>query len=174
VLAAKYAWLAAQKNVAFARSGFFPSVSLEGDYYTHLDTTPTDRRWDAVLKISVPIWEGTTTFGLVKEAGAKAMESELLFKRAGRLVNRDIHNAYSNAQYAFSRLAILEKALKSAELNYTLQMNDYEKNVVNNLDVLTAIQDLADVRRSYNSILYASKRYYLQLQVAAGEIPGER
>lgn len=174
VLAAKYAWLSALKNVAFARSGFFPSVTLEGDYYTHLATAPTDRRWDAVLKISVPIWEGTTTLGFVKEAKAKASETELLFKRAGRIVNQDIHNAYINAQYAFSRLAILEKALKSAELNYTLQKNDYEKNVVNNLDVLTAIQDLADVRRSYNSILYASKRYYLQLQVASGEIPIER
>jgi outer membrane protein TolC len=65
VLAAKYAWLAAQKNVAFARSGFFPSVSLEGGYYTHLDTTPTDRRWDAVLKISVPIGEGTTSVAVL-------------------------------------------------------------------------------------------------------------
>jgi outer membrane protein TolC len=174
VLAAQYAWLSARKNAAFARSGFFPSVDLEADYYTHPESTPTERRWDAILKISVPIWEGTTTFGLVKEADAKARESELLFKRAGRLVNQDVHNAYSTAQYAFSRLAILEKALKSAELNYTLQKNDYERNVVNNLDVLTAIQALADVRRSYNSILYASKRYYLQLQVAAGEIPVER
>ncbi|MDD5731002.1 MAG: TolC family protein [Candidatus Omnitrophica bacterium] len=174
VLAAKYAWLSAQKNVAFARSGFFPSVNLESDYYTHLATAPSDARWDAVLKISVPLWEGTSNFGLVKEANAKAREGELLFKRAGRLANQDIHNAYINAQYAFSRLAILEKALKSAELNYTLQINDYEKNVVNNLDVLTAIQNLANVRRSYNSVLYTSKRYYLQLQVAAGEIPVER
>jgi outer membrane protein TolC len=149
-------------------------VNLEGDYYTHLASTPTDRRWDAVLNISVPIWEGTTTFGLVKEAHAKARESELLFKRSARLVNQDIHNAYSNAQYAYARLVILEKALQSAELNYTLQKNDYEKNVVNNLDVLTALQSLADVRRSYNSILYTSKRYYLQLQVAAGEIPIEK
>ena len=174
LLAAKYAWFLAQKNVAIARSGFFPSVSFEGDYFTHLASTPTERRWDAVLKVSVPIWEGTSTFGLVKEANAKARESELLFKRTGRLVNQDIHLAYINAHSVFSRLAILEKALKSAESNYTLQLADYDKNVVNNLDVLSAIQNLNDVRRSYNSILYTSKRYYLQLQVASGEIPVEK
>ena len=58
----------------------------------------------------------------------------------------------------------------SAELSYHLQTQDYKLNVVNNLDVLTAIQNLEDVRRSYIHTSFESKRFYWQLLTAAGEI----
>ena len=170
VLAANFAWQLDKKGIQVARSGFFPSVNLEGDYYTHRNSQPRDSRWEALLTIDVPIFEGTTTYGQLKEAVSKARESQLSFQRSGRTAIQDIHDAYANAQAALLRTAILEKALKSAELNYQLQTQDYKLNVVNNLDVLTALQNLEDIRRNYNHIFFEGKRIYWQLQVAAGEI----
>jgi hypothetical protein len=46
-------------------------------------------------------------------------------------------------------------------------------NVVNNLDVLTAIQNLENIRRNFNHVSYESKRFYWHLLVAAGEIKVE-
>lgn len=170
VQAANLAWKVSQKQIAIAKSGFFPTVSLEGDYFTHRTSTPSDSRWTGLLTFNVPIFEGTTTYGKVKEAIAKTRENELLFTRAGRAAFQDIHDAYINAQAAFLRVNALEKALKSAELNYTLQLQDYQSNLVNNLDVLTALQNLEDIRRNFLRTSYDSKRFYRQLQVAAGEI----
>ena len=170
VQASYYAWKLSQENIVVARSGFFPQVNLEGDYFTHRSSAPTDSKWDALLVVNVPIFEGTTTYGQVKEANSVAKQSGLLYSRLGRIALQDIHDAYINMQISIFRKKTLGKALTSAELSYHLQTQDYKLNVVNNLDVLTAIQNLQDVRRSYIHTSYESKRFYWQLLAAAGEI----
>lgn len=170
VRAANFAWQADQKGVMAARSGFYPQVNLEGDYYTHRANPPTDSSWGALITIYVPIFEGTITYGQVKQAIAIARESELLLQRARRVAVREIHDAYVYARADILRVGILDKALKSAEKNYDLQRQDYRLSVVNNLDVLAALQSLEDVRRSFIHILNERKRFYWQLLVAAGEI----
>jgi outer membrane protein len=173
VQAQEYAWQAAKKNVAIAKSGFWPTISAEGDYFTHRSSAPLDSKWQVLAAVNIPIFEGTTVFGQVKQANAIARENELLSQLAGRSAAQDIRNAYVNASYAFSRAGVLEQALKSAELNYKLQQDDYKLNVVNNLDVLTALKSLQDVRGTYTHMLYEGRRFYWQLAVAAGEIDPE-
>ena len=170
VQAAYFAWKSGQENITVARSGLLPQISLQSDYYTHRVNSPHDSKWDALLGINVPIFEGTTVYGQVKEAGALAKQSGLLYGRLGRIAIENIHDAYINMQISIARKKTLGKALKSAELSYHLQTQDYKLNVVNNLDVITAIQNLQDVRRSYIHTSYESKRFYWQLLAAAGEI----
>ncbi|MDD5477657.1 MAG: TolC family protein [Candidatus Omnitrophica bacterium] len=173
VQAAYYALRSDQEKIAIARSGFFPQVSLEGDYFTHRSLAPADSKWRTLLTVSVPIFEGTTTYGQVKEADSVARQTGLLYSRIGRIAIENIHDAYVNMQISILRKKTLGKALGSAELSYHLQTQDYKLNVVNNLDVLTAIQNLEDVRRSYIHTSYESKRFYWQLLAAAGEINPE-
>ena len=52
---------------------------------------------------------------------------------------------------------------------YYLQRKDYERSLVNNLDVLAAIQMLQDTERNYIHAVYEAKRLYWQLKVAIGE-----
>ena len=170
VQAAYYALRLDQEKIAIARSGFLPQVSLQGDYFTHRSSAPADSKWDTLLSVSVPIFEGTTTYGQVKEANSVAKQTGLLYSRIGRLAIENIHDAYINMQMSTIRKRTLGKALQSAELSYHLQTQDYKLNVVNNLDVITAIQNLADVRRSYIHTSYEGKRFYWQLLTAAGEI----
>lgn len=171
VLAQQLAWKTAKEGATVARSNFLPTVTAEGDYFTHRQPSARGSGdWQAFISVNIPLFEGTTNFGQVKEANAIAKENELLYKRAGRVAEQDIHNAYVNTSASFLRTRILEKALKSAELNYDLQSRDYKLNVVNNLDVLTALQDLENARRNYTRVSYESRRFYWQLQTAAGEI----
>lgn len=170
VQAAYYALRADQEKITIAKSGFLPQINLQGDYFTHRSSAPLDSKWDALLSVKVPIFEGTTTYGQVKEANSAAKQTELLYNRTGRIAIENIHDAYINMQIAIARKKTLGKALKSAELSYHLQTQDYKLNVVNNLDVLTAIQNLEDVRRSYIHTSYESKRFYWQLLAAAGQI----
>lgn len=170
VLAALNAWKVDQKNITIAKSGFLPQVNLEGDYFGHRSSSPSDSYWQGLLTVNVPIFEGTTTYGQVKEAASRARASGLAYQRTGRIAVQDAHDSFVNAWADLSRRSVLEKALKSAELNYKLQLEDYKENIVNNLEVLTAIQDLENVRQSYNHVLYESKRFYWQLLAAAGEI----
>ncbi|MCX5687787.1 MAG: TolC family protein, partial [Candidatus Omnitrophica bacterium] len=160
----------AEKQAYIAKTALLPTVTLEGNYYERRNTTPLDVTWSTVLKISVPIFEGTTTYGNIKQANAKSREAELIYKRAKRLAIQNVHDSYVRAYSAVLMSKAMEKALKSAELNYSLQKDDYKNNLVSNLDVLTAIQGFADTRRSYMHTFYEKKRMYWQLEAAAGNI----
>jgi len=170
VQAADFAAGVARKASYIAKTALLPTVTLEGDYYERCNTTPLDTTWSTILKVSVPIFEGTTTYGNIKQANARFEEKELEYKRARRLAVQDIHDSYVLACSSILRAKALDRALKSAELNYSLQKDDYKNNLVNNLDVLTAIQNFGNTRRSYMHSLYEKKRMFWQLQAATGNI----
>jgi outer membrane protein TolC len=173
VKAAEYAWGVAKKQVTVSRSDLFPTVSLEGNGFVHKNDAPNDQSWATVLKVDVPIFEGTTTYGNIKGSNAQARISELELQQTQRLAVQDIRDSYSRAHAAILRVLALDNALKAAEKNYSLQKKDYEYNLVNNLDVLSAIRSLGDTRRNFLQALYEKKRYYWQLRAAVGEIGQE-
>jgi outer membrane protein TolC len=173
VEAAKYAWKSDEKQIMVTESGFLPQINLEASRYGHRSSSPEDARWDAMLTVDVPLFEEHTTFGAVKEAIATARSSELMFHRVKRIALQEIHNAYVNMNSSLAVYMALEKALSAAEENYSLQTKDYQISVVNNLDVLTAIQNLGDVKRAHVQALYETKRFYWRLLVAAGEVGGD-
>lgn len=171
VVAAGKAWELTRKNTIVAKSGLLPTVSVEGNYYTSRTTAPQDNKWDALFKVDVPIFDGAETLGAIKAANAQMRESQLQFQRAKRSAIQDIRDAYVRFKTAISRSNALKKAFAAAEMNYGLQRDDYRKNLVNNLDVLSAIQTLENTRRSFIEAAYETKRLYWQLQVAVGENP---
>ncbi len=174
VKAAQQAWDLARKKAAIAKTDLLPNVSVSGNYYTDRTTLPADSKWDAVLKVNVPIFEGTETYGSIKEANAKAREAEFQFRQTQRLAIQDIKDSYEKFQAAILSRDALKKGLASARMNYKLQKRDYQLNLVNNLDVLAAIQTLEDTRRNFIHALYDSKRLYWQLLAAAGEAVMEK
>lgn len=174
VEAARFAWEVDKKKIDVARAGFLPSVDLEGGYYNHKSIEPAEGKWDALLSISVPIFDGGLASGAVRETKSVARQSELAYKRSIRLAVQDIHDSYSLVTTAADRTEVLTKALAAAEENYTLQKNDYQLSLVNNLDVLSAIQELQDTRRTYYNAYYQYRRYYWQLLAASGNIPQVR
>lgn len=170
VQASNQAWEVAKKEVAVAKAVFFPTLNAEANYYTYRTSAPTDSKWDAALKLDVPIFEGTEHFGEVRQARLKVHEAGLSFGRAKRLAVQDIGDSYVKLQAAILRNKALKKALDSSEMNYNLQKEDYSLNLVNNLDVLASIQALEEARRNFIHSLYETKRLYWQLMVATGEI----
>jgi len=169
VQAAQQARDVAKKKLTISKSDLFPTVTAEGNYYSDRTTSPQDSKWDANLKVDVPIFKGTETYGAIKEARAKAREAELQFMRTKRLAVQDIKDSYEKFKAGRARTSALKKALASARMNYKLQKGDYQLSLVNNLEVLQAIQTLQDARRNFIHSLYETKRLYWQLCASAGE-----
>lgn len=170
VLAAQEAWLVSKKKITVARADYWPNASLDGNYYTKRVGNSSDVTWDATLSVSVPIFSGGETSGKVKEASAVAKEDELRFNETKRNAVLEIQNAYTRFQSASKRFSAFEKAAGFAEKNYALHKDDYEKSLVNNLDVLQALEDLHDSRRDLISSRFEAKRMYWNLLVVVGEI----
>ena len=169
VEAAKYAWQTAVQASRIVDSDFLPTVDIDTNYYVQRTGFDKGTDWDVTLSVNIPIFEGTETLGRSKEYALKAHQSRLLFDRAKRVAPYDIKDAYIKLKSAIEVYECLNKAFEIAKLNYRLQRKDYERSLVSNLDVLASIQTLEEAQRNHIRAMYAAKRLYWRLRVAAAE-----
>lgn len=170
VLAVQEAWQAARKNITVARSGFFPEASVDGNYYQKRVGNSSGVDWDVTLSIDVPLFKGGENVGLLREAKSFAKQEELNYQRAKRQAVLEIQNAYTKFQVSSRREEALLTAYQAAEENYRLQLEDYSKNLVNNLEVLQALEDLQETRRAWMTAKSERKHLYWNLVVASGRL----
>jgi len=169
IIAAENATAAARANIQVAQSGYLPTVDLLGDAFAGRNTVPKKASWDALISVNVPLFQGTQVLGNVKQARALEEASRLQWELTDRQSQTEVQEAYTALRYALSRRGFLNKALDAAGENYNLQRRDYDHNLVSNLDVLAAIQSLADAWRSLIQATSIAKRAYWQLWVASGQ-----
>mgnify|MGYP001576924734 CR=1 FL=1 len=168
VQAAEEAWRVAHHEVTIARAKFWPTVSAEGNYYTERVGSAADVDWDVTLTAEVPLFQGGQTVGAVKEKVSEARQAKLRFEQALRRATLEIADAYAELSAAIARRAALLKALDAAEQSYRLQTEDYRLNLVNNLDVLEALETLQDARRDAIGARHEAARRYWRLRAATG------
>ena len=171
VQATKFAWQLSKENITVVDSGFLPQVDLNGNYYPQRTEITGNKGvdWDVTLSVNVPIFEGTEVLGASNIANLQADENMQEYHRVRREAPYDIKNSYVTLTAAMAVRDALEKAYKSAKVNSHMQIRDYDRRLVSNLDVLTAIQTLEDQERNYIHALYEAKRDYWQLRVAVGQ-----
>ncbi len=169
VRVAEEAWRVSREEMHIAQAKFFPTVNVEGNYYTKRVGVSEGVDWDALLKVRVPLFQGGEAFGATKEASSKARQAKLQFDQTARSASLEIQDVYARLHAALARQAALEQALAASEEDYRLQVEDYRRNLVGNLDVLLALQTLQDARRDVLHAQYETKRLYWQLRVATGE-----
>ncbi len=170
VVAARESFESFQNNVTAARSAFFPNVSLGANAYTKRSDTYEGNDWDATITVNVPIFNGTTDIGAYDQAKAQKNEADFRLSLVRRQALLDLKSAYTKWQAANRTLAAFMKALDASEKNYKLQVEDFKHSLVNNLDVLQALQDLESVRRDHVAAKSNAKRAYWNLKVATGDI----
>ncbi len=169
VLAAQESLEKSQKEVTVAQSGFWPELSLDGNYYTKRVGNAGQVDWDITLSAQVPLFEGGENIGKLKEAQSIRDQEGLRYQEIQRKALLDIRNALTRWESAVRRLEAVEKALAAAEKNYDLQKQDYQINLVSNLEVLQALEETEDMRRDFINIKNEAMRGYWQLKVALGE-----
>ncbi len=169
VKATKFAWELAKKEIQIVNSDFLPNASVGANYYTQRTNVSEGIDWDVTLTVIVPIFDGGLTIGRSNEAIAFARQQELTYRRTRRLAPYDIRDSYISLKTAMSVYKALRKEYTTAKLNYHLQKKDYRFSLVNNLDVLAAIQTLENAERDAIHALYEAKREYWQLRVSVGE-----
>jgi outer membrane protein TolC len=172
VLAAQEAEAAARHEVTVARAGYLPTVDVDGNYYTKRGGTGSaaDRDWDVMLRVSIPIFSGGQTAGEVMQQKSQARQAELTRQLAERTAVNDVKNRYAQLKYGIRREEAQGKALAASKKNYELQEEDYRRSLVNNLDVLQALEDFEESQRRYITIKNDLKRAYWEFQVSLGTI----
>lgn len=169
VMAAEQEAVVADKAVIAAQSGFFPKVTLDGNYYTRRVGYQSGNDWDFVLKADVPIFDAGQTLGDVKEAAASREAAKLRRDEARRSSVLDAQNAYENLLSSRRAEEALTAADSASKENYDILTQEYRLNLVSNLDVLDALRRYQDVRRRANQARYQTIRNRWKYKVALGE-----
>jgi outer membrane protein len=168
VEAARQAMKVAKKAVIVAQSELWPEITLDLVHYEKREGFQAGINWDALFTINVPLYKGGTTVAAVKEAYHNWKQAKWHFLRTKREAEFEIKEAHQNWLASLAEGEAYREALKASEENYRLQKEDYQKNLVNNLDVLDALEELFNTGRDANGVEYDMKQHYWRLQTAMG------
>jgi outer membrane protein len=170
VEATRQAVKTARGALIVAQSALWPEITLENSQYVKREGFQKDFDWDLLIKVNVPLFRGGETIGKLKEARSRWKQTKLVYSRTRREAELEIKEAYEKWVASRRQSRALEKALRASQENYRLQKEDYARNLVGNLDVLEALEELFETSRAANRVHYEMKESYWRLQVATGEV----
>lgn len=167
VLAAIQTERSARAQLSAAKGEHFPKVSFEGNYTFYDSDSQRDGDWSGYLTLEIPLFDGTIE-ARVDQNKSLFAKKKLDLSKLEREAERDVRTAFNQFNSAVAEMARLSEAVQTAGLNFKAQQEDYELRVVNNLDVLDALQTLNDLRREQITARTNARINLIKLYVSAG------
>lgn len=169
VEAARQASVVARKAVVVAQSDLWPEVSVDATHYEKREGFQSGIDWDVLFTVNVPLYRGGTTLGAVKRKYSEWKQSKLSYSLVKRQAELEIKDTYQNWIAGLEQNRAYQSAVKASQENYRYQKEDYGSNLVNNLDVLAALESLFTTSRDANRVYYGMKQAYWDYQTAIGQ-----
>lgn len=152
-----------------AQAGFWPEVGLDFNLYDRREGFQEGNDWDVLVTFDIPIFDGGQTWGEVQFAGSDLEIARLESQEYKRQATQEVQQNFVSWQAHIKAYKILKASAQLAEKNFHIQKDEYTRNLVNNLEVLSSLEDYLDSLRQKNSIFYEMNKRYWQYQVSIGE-----
>jgi len=164
---------AAEESRGIAKSGRYPTLSAEANYYAFSDNVPSGADWDLLLTLEVPIYEGGVASAKVREAESNIRTARLRLDERLRSVRLEVGRAYADVAALQGVLGSLSEVVTSAEENYDLVQAEYRRGIATNLEVLSVFNTLERARLDRDRARFQLKTAAVRLAVSGGALPGE-
>jgi outer membrane protein TolC/AcrR family transcriptional regulator len=158
----------AERNLDAARGELLPTVTAQGQYLASQDPVSNNIDGTMILEISMPIFDGGLIAGQIHENHELERQSALNVEQLKRTADQDTRTAYVNFNASAAQVVVLREATVLAARNLQAQVEDYRRGVVDNLDVLTALQDYQTARQALHNANMTTQLDLINLHVAAG------
>lgn len=169
----------AKKEINIAKSGHYPTVSLQGSYTSDNDDISseilsfeaTGLKSDSIgIQIDIPLYSGGRTSSEVREAQHSYVASSQDLVSSHRSVVRSTRNAYNNIIANVSAIKSLEQSVISAESALKATEAGFDVGTRTIVDVLNSTRNLYDAKRNLSSRRYDYIQATLELKRATGVI----
>jgi outer membrane protein TolC len=166
----------AKENVKIARSGFFPTISLTGNYTRFSDEPELTKglnfsdRWTIQALATFTLWNWGNTAFKVGENKVRVTQAEDSKNQLIDSVTLEVKDDYLNMLVAEKNLRVAEKATEQAEENLRMNEERYKYQVATQTDVLDAVVLLAQARVNYYGALSDFNVAKAQLERAMGRM----
>ena len=168
----------AKENVKIARSGFFPTVGLTGNYsrtsdWWTLEGGPenlSSERWSVQALATMTLWNWGNTAFKVGENKVKVTQAEDSKIQQIESITLEVKNNYLNLLTAEKNINVTEKAIEQAEENLRMNEERYKYQVATQTEVLDAVTLLAQARVNYYGALSDFNVAKAQLERSMGRM----
>ena len=155
---------AAGLDVQSAYGQYFPSVSLNLQYFLQRGTDPTNLHWATLIQASLPLFSAGIIEADVRTALSRLRQAKLDYSRVRREVRRDIEVAMENLRASFERTERFRvqvrsagDALEQAEGLYRAGLSTNLERLIAQDRLLTAQLELVNAGARQQGVLLGSQ-----------------
>jgi outer membrane protein TolC len=165
----------ARENVKVAKSGFFPTISLAGNYARVSDAAGLngdmkDDRWTIQALATLTLFNWGNTAYKVGENKVKVNQAEDSKTQLIESITLEVKDDYLNMLVAEKNINVAEKSIEQAEENLRMNEERYKYQVATQTDVINAVTLLAQARVNYYGALSDFNVAKAQLERAMGRM----
>jgi outer membrane protein len=166
----------AKEGVKIARSGYFPTISLLGNYSRFSDDLDLSGgvkfsdRWTIQALATFTLWNWGNTAFKVGENRVKVTQAEDSKTQLIESITLEVKNDYLNMLVAEKNIRVAETAIEQAEENLRMNEERYKYQVATQTDVLDAVTLLAQARVNYYGALSDFNVAKAQLERSMGRM----
>ena len=165
----------AKENVKIAKSGYFPTISLLGDYNRSSEELGLNgdmkyERWIVQALATFTLWNWGNTAFKVGENKVKVTQAEDSKNQLIESITLEVKNDYLNLLVAEKNIKVAETAIEQAEENLRMNEERYKYQVATQTDVLDAVVLLAQTRVNYYGALSEFNVAKAQLERSMGRM----
>jgi outer membrane protein TolC len=159
LIAARWARDSARRSVEVAVGQYYPSASLNLRYFLYRETEPTERDWDSVLTLNLPVFSAGQIEADVRQAWSQFRQATLTEQQLRRQINNDVEAAYGNYRYSVQRYDELQTQVRAAKLAWDQAEASFNVGLATNLERLTAQDQYLSAQLQLTRELYNFRGY---------------
>lgn len=164
--------------IKVARSGYLPTVGLNGSYGWNTASLPatsfvqssTTLGYGAGLSLSWDLFDGGTTLTNIRNAKLRQENEELLREQILLEVNRDIANALGDYENKRIIYEVQEKNVLTNENNFERSQEQFKVGQITSIEFRQAQINLINARTSKNLAKYDAKLAELHVLQLTGQL----
>lgn len=169
--------LIVEKQLDIARSGHYPTLSLQAQTGTAsnrgtagLNQGPRSLDSSIGLQLSIPVFSGGGISSQVREQTSRLQQARYRLESARRQSIQASQQAFSQVTSGLAQISALKAAEQSSAASLQANQTGYEVGVRINIDVLNAQQQLFETRRALLRARYDTLMASLKLKAASGTL----
>ena len=163
----------AKEGIKIAKSGFFPTITLAGNYSRSSDAVGLQgdvayERWTVQTLASITLWDWGNTAYKVGESKVKVNQAIDSKNELIDSIALEVKQNYLYMLTAEKNISVAQTSIEQAEENLRMSEERYKYQVATATDVLDAVTLLAQARTNYFSALADFNIAKAQLERAMG------
>jgi outer membrane protein TolC len=170
LLAADWRMDAAGHLVESAYGHYFPSISLNLQYFLQRQSAPTNLEWTALVQVSLPLFSAGLIEADVRTALSALRQAKVNHAYTRRVVERDVDIALANFNASLERVERVKVQVNSAADALEQAEALYHAGLATNLERLTAQEALLAAELNLVNAELDSKVFYLDLRRTTGTL----